>query len=320
MVLQRLLLVVTVLITAGLAYGQGTGAYRIIETESGVWNLFISVSGKTSGLVGFTMDVKGISPAEVAATSFDFNPALTTTTTDGTVGFAVQLSGGIADDEFFNFVGHQSLLHPVAIYDVGMIPVFVESIAPSLIPSIDLDVPTFLGTLRSSSALIADNFGIEFAHSSSVALYDQSRTARGFLSAEKTTATLEVIPIGDATDDGIVDGADLVAVQTNYGAIARAQSLDSPRNPGSGLPQEVLQEIAATNVTAELLSGDANHDRQVSGQDLITVQQNFGVDTNPSSASVPIPEPATFVVLAFGYLTFLAVRRSFPAFGSPHHF
>ena len=69
--------------------------------------------------------------------------------------------------------------------------------------------------------------------------------------------------IGDANGDGQVTGADLIAVQQNFG---------NSGDPG--------------------ISGDANNDGLVTGADLISVQQNFG-----KAAAVPVPEPATAAAL-----------------------
>ena len=69
--------------------------------------------------------------------------------------------------------------------------------------------------------------------------------------------------LGDANGDDQVTGADLIAVQQNFGMTG-----DPP------------------------LAGDANGDGQVTGADLISVQQNFG-----KALAAPVPEPATIVLL-----------------------
>jgi hypothetical protein len=71
---------------------------------------------------------------------------------------------------------------------------------------------------------------------------------------------------GDANHDGQVSGADLIAVQQNFGRIG------SPAGP---------------------LVGDADQDGQVTGADLIAVQQNFGQALVPAA----VPEPASIVML-----------------------
>ena len=69
--------------------------------------------------------------------------------------------------------------------------------------------------------------------------------------------------LGDANGDDQVTGADLIAVQQNFGMTG-----DPP------------------------LAGDANGDGQVTGADLISVQQNFG-----KALAAPVPEPATIALL-----------------------
>ena len=68
---------------------------------------------------------------------------------------------------------------------------------------------------------------------------------------------------GDANNDGLVTGADLISVQQNFG-----------KTGDPGLP------------------GDANNDGLVTGADLISVQQNFG-----KAATAPVPEAAAIAML-----------------------
>ena len=93
------------------------------------------------------------------------------------------------------------------------------------------------------------------------------------ISYSPTDVVLNVIVqllIGDANNDGQVTGADLIAVQQNFGDIG----------PFDGL-----------------LLGDANDDGQVTGADLIAVQQNFGNVLVPASESAPVPEPTSLALL-----------------------
>jgi len=85
--------------------------------------------------------------------------------------------------------------------------------------------------------------------------------------------------LGDANNDGQVTGADLIAVQQNFGNVG-------PPNDGT-------------------LLGDANDDGQVTGADLISVQQNFG---NVLGASA-VPEPATWTALGLVGVVLMAKRR-----------
>ncbi len=48
------------------------------------------------------------------------------------------------------------------------------------------------------------------------------------------------------------------------------------------------------------LPGDANNDGQVTGADLISVQQNFSNVLTPSN--VPVPEPGFAALIVFGAL------------------
>ena len=60
-----------------------------------------------------------------------------------------------------------------------------------------------------------------------------------------------------------------------------------------------------------LLLGDANDDGQVSGGDLIVVQQYFGKMLAPISSGVP--EPLTLTWLAMGAIPMLLCRPVFPS-------
>ena len=89
---------------------------------------------------------------------------------------------------------------------------------------------------------------------------------------------LPVVLLGDANNDGQVTGADLIAVQQNFGNVGAADGL---------------------------LLGDANDDGQVTGADLISVQQNFG----NTLGAVAIPEPSMLTLLGLGGLLLIG-RRS----------
>ena len=93
--------------------------------------------------------------------------------------------------------------------------------------------------------------------------------------------------LGDANNDGLVTGSDLIAVQANFGDIG-------PPHDGK-------------------LPGDANNDGLVSGSDLIAVQQNFAQAlprrTNTAS-SAPVPEPVAGLLPVLAVLTLRRCRRS----------
>ena len=80
---------------------------------------------------------------------------------------------------------------------------------------------------------------------------------------------------GDANNDDLVTGADLISVQQNFGTAYPSD----PSCDGMGL-------------------GDANSDCLVTGADLITVQQNFGNVAGGQDAA--LPEPATAILILFG--------------------
>ena len=72
---------------------------------------------------------------------------------------------------------------------------------------------------------------------------------------------------GDANNDDLVSGLDLISVQQNFG------------------------DVEAGEPTG-MLPGDANDDGLVTGLDLIAVQENFG-----DALTAPLPEPASVLVL-----------------------
>ena len=74
--------------------------------------------------------------------------------------------------------------------------------------------------------------------------------------------------LGDANNDGQVTGADLIAVQQNFGSVG---------------PMPLL--------------GDATGDGQVTGADLIAVQQNFGDVLRPAGSSIPEPGAVGMVLI-----------------------
>jgi len=64
----------------------------------------------------------------------------------------------------------------------------------------------------------------------------------------------------------------------------------------------VQQNFGSTGSSSGLLVGDANDDGQVTGADLITVQQNFGNTLVPVGAEVPEPATGLLVVMLGGLL------------------
>ena len=86
-----------------------------------------------------------------------------------------------------------------------------------------------------------------------------------------------VLLLGDANNDGLVTGLDLIAVQENFANIG-------PPDDGT-------------------LPGDANDDGLVTGADLIAVQENFG------KAAAVVPEPVAVALLGLGVGFFPRLRR-----------
>ena len=97
--------------------------------------------------------------------------------------------------------------------------------------------------------------------------------------ADVTLAVTAQLLAGDANNDGVVTGADLIAVQQNF---------------------------AGTGPADGLLLGDANDDGQVTGADLVIVQQNFGAALGPVGL---VPEPAAAAVLLLAPLWIRRTRR-----------
>ena len=73
---------------------------------------------------------------------------------------------------------------------------------------------------------------------------------------------------------------------------------------GGGLSLDLVYHptFVALEVISNLLLGDANNDNQVTGADLVIVQQNFGNTLVPVGAEVPEPATGLLVVMLGGLL------------------
>jgi len=100
-------------------------------------------------------------------------------------------------------------------------------------------------------------------------------------SIQPSARTVISMPLrGDANNDGQVTGADLIAVQANFGA---------------------------TEPADDLLFGDANDEGMITGLDLTTAQQNFS--NVLSSAAAAMSAPASVCRLTLASLGTMARRR-----------
>ncbi len=75
----------------------------------------------------------------------------------------------------------------------------------------------------------------------------------------------------------------------------------------TGLDLIAVQQNFATTGPIGQLTGDANYDGQVTGLDLITVQQNFGIIAG-GFGPVSLPEPSVALVLGIGVCLGLRCR------------
>jgi len=157
---------------------------------------------------------------------------------------------------------------------VSQLPFQVDGVDKGLIGAVQIDGLIFgttggrgnYGSNKNSTSLVVDDLCVTINQVLDGACFNDS--------GGPTTL------LGDANNDDQVTGADLIAVQQNFGSV-------DPSSPSDGL-----------------FIGDANDDGQVTGADLIAVQQNFG----NVAAAAPVPEPAAATVF-MGLFTILWAHR-----------
>ena len=125
-------------------------------------------------------------------------------------------------------------------------------------------------------------------------------------------ANRRAIVLGDANQDGRVSGKDLIAVQNGIGLWSSyGDANDDGWVTGADLIA-VMRQFGNTKIRRpEALPGDIDQDGQVSGADLIAIQVQWGRATAPPTAA-PVPEPSGLLVLMAGWLGTVPQRKSTP--------
>ena len=129
------------------------------------------------------------------------------------------------------------------------------------------------------------------------------------------TVTLDTSAVGmmsgtidvTSTSQGVANGS--VEIPIMYEVIS-SLLLGDANNDGQVTGADLIavqQNFGGTGPADGLLLGDANDDGQVTGADLISVQQNFGNVLGPVGGTVP--EPATAALLCLGLLAGRPRRR-----------
>ena len=129
-----------------------------------------------------------------------------------------------------------------------------------------------------ATALGSGSVSVDFADALGNNAIDGASTGSDL---DYTVVEFFILP-GDANNDGLVTGLDLIAVQQNFGR-------EGPPFDGT-------------------LLGDANDDNLVTGLDLIAVQQNFGKAAPMAPSTAPVPEPGVIAVFALSALCLVARR------------
>ena len=275
-------------ITAEIQVGrEGAGAFTQNSGGVAAAGIVLAVDATGDGtyhLQGGTLDLQG-NNITIGAGTGAFNFTGGTLRDAGTVGFDLTQSGSASlapggSAGATTIQGDYTITSPTAVLEIEL---------GGLTPGTQHDQLNVTGTANLAGVLdvalidaFAPNFGDTFTILTAAGVVGDFDTQNlpvlaGVLDwsvqVGPTAVLLEIIAnilLGDANNDGQVNGADLVAVQANFGGIG----------PADGL-----------------LLGDANDDGQVTGADLISVQQNFGNVLAPTG-NASTPEPTTAIMLS----------------------
>ena len=150
-----------VLATAGLAQAQEEVEITFNETSPGTWDVLAEVTTEGNrGLSSYDVTVAGTPATDI---SYAQNSLSTTKPSGANVGFAAASKGAIGEEATstrFNAGSFQNApgSDDAPILDIGKEPVQVDSLAPSVISPVDLEVPALLGTFTTPEGLTAENF------------------------------------------------------------------------------------------------------------------------------------------------------------------
>ena len=169
------------------AHAQASATLQVVESTPGMWEVFVSITGDTSGLYAYHLNVVDTDPTLI---SYEENTLIVLSSLNPVffTGFVKHIQGIVGDDLFFNAGSNQGPAQGDPIFNVGITPVFVPGI---LGPPVDLDVPAKLGTFITPTGLGANNFELD---GFGAVLFDDSMTPGNFLESNEVMVTLEVVP------------------------------------------------------------------------------------------------------------------------------
>ena len=233
--------------TNGLAGAPGqTGNFYLVEDADSTWTLDfdpVDATGHQNLMLSFTWGIDNDGGGSVAGSNFEVDDFIEVTV-NGTSVFKVD---GAGDHILGDAVGGLDDLDAP----------YINAFTPETV-----DISAFDGQMLDINFSVANNTAPEDI---------------AFDNLEVTGDPATGVLLGDANNDKLVTGADLIAVQQNFG-----------KDYGAGCDG--------------MGQGDANDDCLVTGADLISVQQNFG----KALAAPGVPEPAALVLMLLGVVL---VRR-----------